>query len=76
MKCAAATTATNTATSQSSGKTFAQPVPKWSQRRLRRKTMAMINGKKIKHLLDLFVKEHGRGPTIKELLNLMNGRKP
>lgn len=38
--------------------------------------MAMINSKKIKHILDQFVKEHGRGPTMKEMLALMQGRKP
>lgn len=38
--------------------------------------MAMINSKKVRHIIDQFVKEHGRGPTMKELLNLMQGRKP
>lgn len=38
--------------------------------------MAMINSKKVKQIIDRFVKEHGRGPTMKEMLALLQGRKP
>lgn len=37
--------------------------------------MAAINSKKVKSLINDFVKHHGRGPTVKELLILMRGGK-
>lgn len=73
----AAMTATNIATSPVSTEKSVMPVEKLTSRTKRRtKTMAMINSKKVRHIIDQFVKEHGRGPTMKELLNLMQGRKP
>lgn len=37
--------------------------------------MAMVNSKKIQSMIDNFVKAHGRGPTIPEMLKLMRGEK-
>lgn len=36
----------------------------------------MVNSKKVKKIIQEFVKRYGRGPTIKELLNMMRGLKP
>lgn len=75
-KIVAATTVTNLAMSPVSTEKSVMPVEKSTNRTKRRTLMAMINSKKVKHILDQFVKEHGRGPTLKELLSLMQGRKP
>lgn len=75
-KIASVTTAMNSAMLPVSTETSVNVAKKSTSKTKGRTLMAMINSKTVKRILDQFVKEHGRGPTLKELLNLMQGRKP